>query len=206
MIPMSRMNSKSIALTITFTAVAITLNAVRIPAVFYPGNYYQISQIPIVLAFLLFGVKIGVLVGALNVAGGLALYHLGPNSIIVYPMDFVSLLVMFAGLLVAGKWVKSDNESGKAPFWRKSVVSLTSLAILFRGGIMPFVDYGVIRHVLAPLVLGFNLPEASATALIPIFVLYNVIVTLYTVPIAYVIAIRICKSLKIEPCLFSSTS
>ncbi len=71
------MKTKSIALVATFAAVAIALNAFRIPSVFYPGTFLQFSQIPIVIAFLLFGPKIGILVGLLNVAGGIALFPAG---------------------------------------------------------------------------------------------------------------------------------
>jgi hypothetical protein len=193
------MNNKSIALTITFAAIAISLNAVRIPAIFYPGNFYQLSQIPIVVAFLLFGARIGVLVGTLNLAGGLALFPFGPGSIIAYSMDLVSVLIMFAGLYVASRIIKRNSESEKLPIWKKPIIGLTALAIAFRGGIMPFIDYGVIFHILLPLILGIYTPEAVITGLMPVFVLYNVTVTFYTVPIAYVVATKVGRFLKIEP-------
>ncbi len=68
------MEAKSIALTIVFSSIAIALNLVKIPVIFYPGTFYQISQIPIVAAFLLFGARIGILIGVLNIAGGLVLF------------------------------------------------------------------------------------------------------------------------------------
>src|SRR5512139_3193644 len=98
------MNAKSVALTVTFAAVAIALNAVRIPTIYYPGTSYQISQIPIVVAFLLFGARVGVLVGVLSVAGWLTLFPLGALGLLVYPMEFVSLSIMFAGLFVATRF------------------------------------------------------------------------------------------------------
>lgn len=193
------MNAKSIALTITFGAVAIALNAVRIPTIFYPGVPYQLSQIPILVAFLLFGTEIGVLVGVLNVAGGLALFPLGPSGIIIYPMDLVSVLIMFAGLYVASRFIRLNEEREGSVFWKKPVVGLTTFATAFRGGIMPLIDYGVIYHVLLPLVLGLRLPEAYIAGLVPAFILYNVTVPLYTVPIAYIVAKRTSKYLEIEP-------
>jgi hypothetical protein len=191
------MNAKSIALTITFAAVAIALNAVRIPTIFYPGVPFQISQIPIVVAFLLFGTEIGVLVGVLNVAGGLALFPLGPSGIIIYPMDLVSVLIMFAGLYVARRFITLNEETEGSAFWKKPVFGLTTFATAFRGGIMPLIDYGVIYHVLFPLVLGLRLPEAYIVGLVPAFVLYNVTVPLYTVPIAYIVAKHTSKYLEI---------
>jgi hypothetical protein len=192
------MNTKSLALIITFSAIAIVSNAIRIPAIFYPGTYYGISQIPIVIALLLFGTRIGVLVGVFTAAGELALFPLGPSSVIVYPMEFVSVLIMFAGLFVASRSVINNGESERVPFWKKPLVGLTAFAVLFRGGIMPFIDYGVIHHVLAPLVFGYGVPEAYIIGLMPFSVLYNVTVPLYVVPIAFVVATRVGMYLKIE--------
>ena len=192
------MNAKSLALAITFAAAAIALNAVRIPAIFYPNNYFQVSQIPIVVAFLLFGVRIGVLVGVLNLAGGLALFPLGTAGLIVYPMDFVSLLIMFAGMYLASMFITHDDASERVSALKKPVVGLTAGAISLRGGIMPLIDYGVINHILLPLILGFQRPETVLIGLVPVFVLYNVIVPLYTVPVAYFVATRVARYLKIE--------
>lgn len=191
-----RMNTKFVALIITFAAVAIALNAVRIPTVFYPGSFFQFSQIAIVIAFLLFGARIGCLVGLLNLAGGLALYPIGPVGLIAYPMDFVSLLLMFAGMWLANMFTTHSNS--ESPISKKPSFGLTLGATAVRAGIMPFVDYAVVYHVLVPLILGRDLPQAYILGLVPAFVLYNVIVTLYTVPVAYVIVAKVSKHLKIE--------
>jgi riboflavin transporter FmnP len=193
------MNTKSIALTITFAAVAIAVTAVRIPVVFYPGIYYPISQIPIIIVFLLFGAGIGVAVGFITLAGQLALFPIGANSIILYPMDLVSGLIMFAGLYVASRFIKRNDKSERFPIWKKPMIGLTLSAIVFRAGIMPFIDYGIAWHILVPLVLGINLPEAYIKGLLPVFVIYNAIVPLYTVPVAYFAATRVGNYLQIEP-------
>jgi hypothetical protein len=200
------MNAKTIALTIVFTAVAISLNAVRIPAIFYPGNSFQVSQIPIVVAFLLFGIKIGVLVGVLNLAGGLFLFPLGEAGYIVYPMDFVSLLPMFLGMYFAIRFVANADGLGRFAFSGKSAIAMTLGAIAFRGGIMPLVDYGLVNHILIPLVFGFQRPEPAIVALVPAFVLYNVLVAFYTVSAAYLITTRVGRDLKIENGIFRTAS
>ena len=64
---------------------------------------------------------------------------------------------------------------------------------------MPFLSYGVMYHILLPLVLGISIPEATIAALVPSFVLYNVTVPLYTVPIAYIVATKVSRYLRIEP-------
>ena len=187
------MNTKSISLIITFAAVAIALNAVRIPSVFDPGASYQFSQIPIIVAFLLFGARIGFLVGILNMAGGLLLFSTGPSSIISYPMGLVSVLVMFAGLYAGSRFISNNGKS------RQTVIVLTFFAVVLRGCLMPFVDYGLLYHVLVPLILGVSLPEAFIAGLVPAFILYNVTVPLYTIPFAYIVATKVGNHLKIEP-------
>jgi hypothetical protein len=192
------MNSKSMASVIIFAAAAIALNAVRIPTVFYPGTYFQLSQIPIIIVFLLFGARIGVLVGLLNLVGGLALFPAGAaGGLLVYPMDFVSLLLMFVGIWLASRFTMFGNKSGRSSILKKPTVGLTLGATAIRGGIMPFVDYAVVYHVLVPLILGIKPPEAYILGLVPAFVLYNVIVSLYVVSVANVVAAKVSKTLKI---------
>lgn len=193
------MNTKSIALIAAFAAVAIALNAVRIPTVFYPGTFLQFSQIPIVIAFLLFGPKIGALIGLLNLAGGLALFPAGAaGGLFVYPFDFVSLLLMFVGMWLASMFTMHGDESGGSSILKKPAVVLLLGATAARVGIMPFVDYAVVYHILVPLILGINPSEAYILGLVPAFVLYNLIVPLYTVPAAYAIAAKVSRNLKAE--------
>ncbi len=196
------MNSKSIALAITFAAVAIVLNAVRIPTVFYPGTFFQFSQIPLVIAFILFGAKIGVFVGLLNLVGGLALFPAGAGGgLFVYPIDFLSSLLMFAGIWLAYK-VTTRDKPGGAPVLKKPAVGWTLGGTAVRVGIMPFVDYALVYHIMVPLLLGIYPSEKYILGLVPAFVLYNVVVPLYTVSIAYVVAAKVSKNLKIEMSLF----
>lgn len=199
------MNSKSIALAITFATVAIASNAVKVPAVIYPNNFFQVSQIPIVVAFLLFGFKIGVLVGFLNLLGALFLFPLGVAGLIVYTMDFISLFPMFVGLCLGRTLVTRGDEFARFCLMKKHVVWLTIGAIAVRGSLMPLVDYGLVNHILLPLILGFQRSETMIIALIPVFVLYNVIVALYTVPVAYFIAKRVGTYFKTDLSFLSAS-
>ncbi len=61
------MDTKAIALVIAFAALTVALNAIRMPTFYWPGFNYRVYEIPIVVAFLLFGFKIGILISALNV-------------------------------------------------------------------------------------------------------------------------------------------
>ena len=195
------MKSRTVTVIIVFTAVAVVLNVIRIPTVYWSQNFYQFSQIPIIAAFILFGVKIGITVGVLNWLSALALFPLGLNGFVSYSMDLISLMIMFLGLYLAAclcsrklidKWSKQN----------KLLILITGFAFIFRGGIMPLVDYGVLYHVLLPLFFGIALPETLVLGLIPIFIIYNVTTVLYTVPVAYLIAIKTGKFLNLDLSLF----
>jgi len=189
------MKTMSIALAITFAAVAVALTAIKIPTLFYPGGFFRFSQIPILVAFLLFGVRIGVLVGFVTLIGQIVVFPSGANAIfIAYPMDYVSSLLMMAGMHFSNRLINNDG-SGKYSFFKKPVVGLTVFATLFRGVIMPFLDYVVVFQVLVPLVMQINPPAAYVAGLVPAFIVYNVIVPLYTIPAAYVITKRVSRSI-----------
>jgi hypothetical protein len=64
--------------------------------------------------------------------------------------------------------------------------------------IMPVIDYIVLYGFLLPLVLGIIIPQSYSLALIPAFILFNVTNTLYAVPIAYAIATKTSKYLRIK--------
>lgn len=196
------MNARSIALIATFAGIALALNIVRVPTIYWPGFSYAVCDIPVVVALLLFGFKIGVLVGVLHVAGQLLLFPVGPAGFAVYPLGLVAVLVMSVGMYVGSRFIIHKTASEKALDWKKSTIYLTAFAVAFRVGIMPFVDYGVLYHVLLPLFLGISIPETYIVALVPSFVLYNVMVPLYTVPLAYLVATKVSSALKIEMRLF----
>jgi hypothetical protein len=64
---------------------------------------------------------------------------------------------------------------------------------------MPMVDFGLLFHFLVPLFLGVSLTDDAILGLVPAFVLYNLIVAFYTVPVAYFLAQKIGKALRIVP-------
>ena len=188
------MKTKSIALAIMFAAVAIALTAIRIPTFFYPGGYFRLSQIPVVVAFLLFGFRTGLLVGFVTLIGQIALFPFANAVFIAYPMDFASSIVMFVGMHFSKRLI-TKGSSGRYSLLKKPAVALTAFAALFRGGIIPFADYWVVFHVLVPIFVQVKPSEAYIVGLIPSFIAYNVIVPLYTVPAAYFIAKRVSRSL-----------
>lgn len=189
------MKTKEIALAITFAAVAIALTAIKIPTLFYPGGFFRFSQIPILVAFLLFGFRSGVLIGFVTLIGQIAVFPTSASAIfIAYPTEFVSLLLMFAGMYSSNILLKR-NEPSRSFLIKKAATRLTVFAVLFRGSIMPLFDYFIVFHILVPLVVQITPLESYIVGLVPSFVAYNLIVPLYSVPAAYFIAKRASRSL-----------
>ncbi len=193
------MNTRSLAVAVTFAAIAIALNIIRIPTLYWPGASYGFSEIPVVVAFLLFGPKIGVLVGLLNFAGQELLFPLGLPFVAAYPIAFTGLLFSLLGAYLGAKYL-ARKTTEKTCSDRKTTFYLTAFASATRGAIMPIVIYGLFYHVMLPLV-GIRIPEVITVGLIPSFFLFALTVPLYTIPIAYVIATKVTKALQIEPCL-----
>jgi uncharacterized membrane protein len=185
------MNVKKVSLIITFAAVAIALNTFRIPTIFYPSNYFQFSQIPIVIAFLLFGTRIGISIGAVNLLVSIMILPFSSTSIVTYTMDFLSLLPMFAGLKLAEKFTSQNKKMEEFSTKKKPIVCMIAFPTAFRAMTMPILDYGFVFHFVLPLFFGINFSGAAIAALVPSFVLYNVIVPFYTVPVAYVVTTKI---------------
>jgi riboflavin transporter FmnP len=190
------MNTRAIAVTIAFTALTIVLNPVRIPTFYWPGFFYRLWEIPIVVAFLLFGPRIGVSVAVLNVLAQIMLFPVS-GGVVAYPWGLVATLTMLLGVYLAYKIFSRRPQQDKTLFGAKPVLYFTSLGIAFRAAIMPFVDYAV-YHSLLPLALGQSFTEAYVISLIPAIVLFNITVPLYTVPIGYLIARKLGKSLKLD--------
>ena len=192
------MNTKPMALAIVFAAIAIALTAIQIPTLFYPGGFFRFSQIPVVISFLLFGFRIGTLVGFVTLLGQMVIFPFNISTLLIgYPLDFASALIMFLGIFFSNKLIKSKG-SAKYSVLNKPVIGSTTFAALFRGGIMSFVDYGVVFHVLVPLILGIKLSEAFISGLAPAFIAYNTITAIYIVPVAYFVARQTCKHLRMQ--------
>ena len=190
------MDSKKITIIIAFTALTIALNPIRIPTIYWPGFFYRLWEIPIVVAFLFFGPTIGIAIGAMNALTQIILFPI-PAGILAYPWGLVATLSMLTGLYLGQRLLNSDLTKS-VPFGRlKPIVVLTFFGILFRACIMPFVDYAVYNSLL-PIVLGRTFSEAYVLALIPGIIIFNIIVPLYTIPVSYIVARKISGTLKFD--------
>ncbi len=184
------MDTKAIALTIVFAAVAIALTPIAVPAGFMVGYYFRFWEIPIVVAFLLLSPKIGVLVAALRALAELTLLptpagFLGPIT------SFGGTLAMLLGVYVAG-WLlkrKQFKPQGKR-FGIAAVTLLSAFGALSRASIVPFIMYPVYRFF-APRAF----TDAQIMVLVPGIMVFAAILALYTIAVGYLIAKTINRSL-----------
>jgi hypothetical protein len=189
------MNTRSIAIIITFTALSIVLIPVRVPALSWPGFYYYFWGIPIVAAFLLFDFKVALSVVVLNTLARMVI-GVSPNPLLLPVIVFAPFLTMLCGVYLANKLIAHRDSIGKPISEARKIVYVTALGVAFRGMIMPFVDYAN-YHTVFPFFLGIDIPEAYIMGIMPGIVMFNIIVPLYEVSIGYVIAKTVGKSLRI---------
>jgi riboflavin transporter FmnP len=190
------MNTRAIATTIAFAALSIALVPFRIPTLYWPGFYYYIWEIPIVAAFLLFGLKCGVSVAILTNTARMLLLP-GPLGFFMLPWGFVVTSTTLLGVYLAHRLFARRASQEKTLLGRRPVVYFTGLGVLSRAAIMSFLDYAVLYRILLPLVLGRSFSDAFIVALMPGIVLFNITLPLYTIPIGYFAAKTVGKNLKV---------
>ena len=83
------MKAISVALIAIFSATAIALNAIRIPSFYWPGFSYGFYEIPVLVAFIIYGFKIGYLVEIVHIMGQEIFFTTGIGAVVVYPMGLI---------------------------------------------------------------------------------------------------------------------
>jgi riboflavin transporter FmnP len=187
------LNPRTIALSSALAAVSIVLIPVRVPTLYFPSTYY-IWEIPIIVALLLFGFKCGISVAALT---AVAQPIVTPSPIgIFYPIwNFIAMTVGLVGVYLAHKLVLRKTLNGKVQRIKPAIYYVV-LGVAFRVGIMPFVDYNMIRTVM-PLMMNQTYTDAAVLALMPGVVLYNIVLPIYTILSAYLLARVVSKHLRV---------
>ncbi len=189
------MNSKTLGLVIAFTALATALNLVRIPVPFLFGYSYQLGDIILVIAFLLFGIKIGLTIAIADMFVSMTIYP-NPVGIIGAPYYLFSVLTMVLGVYIFGRILKSRIQN--KPFFKaKSAALSTVCAVFTRTLLMLPMDFLVFPYLVF-IVSGLSISEAFNSVLIamPAIVLYNITVPIYVVPISYLVAKKVSVHLK----------
>jgi riboflavin transporter FmnP len=167
-----------------FAALAVILNlTLKIPAPYAPFLYYEVWEIPIVVAFLVFGTWVGISVSVINY---LALQAIFPGALATGPL--YNLAAILLTLLGVGASHKALQRA------RKGIVGITIgatlLAILTRVVGMTFVNAAFLPF---PPPIGFSIPPAALPPVLGLIAIFNTTVVLYTVPIAYSIVDAISR-------------
>jgi riboflavin transporter FmnP len=194
------MNTKTLALSIIFTALTLAINLAgpKIPAPYAPFLIYQLWEIPIVFTFLALGLLAGLITAGINT---LILLVYFPGFLPFGPLyNLFAVLAMMLGVfvpyLISTRGCKKENLS---TFLRQHIkiitISATALGIIFRVAVTSATNYFLLQQ--APPV-GLSYPTDAALAFLPLSILFNATVALYTIPIAIAITVAVSSKIKIN--------
>ncbi|MEM3040658.1 MAG: hypothetical protein QXG97_01360 [Nitrososphaerota archaeon] len=186
------MKAITVATVATFAALTFALNiwSFKIPFPLLSFLYYQIWEIPIVAAFLLYGPPLGAAVAVINTLLLLAYF---PGALPTGPLyNLASVLSMFVGIYAAGKFF--FRRSGRH---REAIVILVStiLGIVSRVTIMTIVNWAFLRY---PPPVGFMVPQETLILWLPLIGFFNATLALYTIPVGYILAKAVSSGIKIK--------
>jgi riboflavin transporter FmnP len=173
-----KVKTKTIATIVVFAALAIALNLspLKIPAPYMPFLIYQIWEIPIVAAFLLYGTGVGSLITVINTMALLALF---PGDLPTGPFyNMAAVLSMLLGVGIVKILVEKHASRHEAIV----AALLTGSGVISRTALMTLVNYVCLRF---PAPVGYGLPEAAIIAYIPLIAVFNATLSLYTIPMGY---------------------
>ncbi|MGD6807145.1 MAG: hypothetical protein ACQCN4_09330 [Candidatus Bathyarchaeia archaeon] len=194
------MNTKKLALTIVFAALAIALNPtftqIQLYAPFAQGLIYQIWEIPIVVALLLVSPIVAVGISVLNTA---VLFAIFPGALPTGPAyNLIATLSMQIGIVIAmqiGKKVYHPNGQGKnIRSSAKWALAATGFGMFTRAALMSIVLYFALPQ---PSPIGFSFPIEVTIAYLPLAAIFNASLAAYTILIGYLIAGRVRKVLRL---------
>jgi riboflavin transporter FmnP len=165
--------SRWVSLVALFTALAVVLNGLTVPAPYAGFLLYGVWEVPVLLALLMLGFRGGLAVAALN---GLALEFINPGGLPTGPLyNLVAEVSMFAGVLGASKLTQGRGTV-------VLVAAATSLGAAVRTGVMTAVNWIVLPQ---PYPVGFSVPQAAIPGLLLFIGVFNATVSLYVVPGAF---------------------
>ncbi len=188
------MNAKSVALVITFAGLTIILNpAISGMVIPYPplptSLAFNVWEIPIIVVFLLFGFKLGLLVAGINALFAFSFFP-GPSNPFLALGTLVTAVTMMMGIYVmfitVGHRIPAEALGNRA----KLIVLATVFASLFRIVFQASWAYWLLKSPL------YNAPDSYVFAVwLPWQAVFNVLQPIITIPLAFVIARGVGKSM-----------
>jgi riboflavin transporter FmnP len=155
-----------------FTAVAIVLSRVSFPAPYAGFLFYDVWEIPLVVALIMFGLRAAVAVSVLNF---FILLIVNPGLLISGPLyNLVAVLTMFAGII--GGYKLSIRSFSSFP----QMLTICTVA----GIVARTVSLVIFNSIFLPMSppLGFGV---SATPFLGVISVFNITIALYTIPISF---------------------
>jgi riboflavin transporter len=195
----AKTSTKTLALIIIFSALAIALNLYgpKIPFPLADFLYFQIWEIPIVIAFLLIGPKTGLAVAGLNTLVLFAFFQGGLPTGPFY--NLAAVLAMMLGIYLPYKIATRGKKDNIGTYLKQHIavitLSATALGIVLRVALMSVVNYVALQQVYP---FGYQFPEAAALAYIPLIAVFNAIIAAYTIPISMAITAALESRIKIN--------
>jgi riboflavin transporter FmnP len=181
--------SRRLSLIALFTALAVVLNLVlAVPAPYEPFLFYEVWEVPILLAVLILGFLDGATVAVLNT---ILLEAYRPGALPVAPLyNLAAQLSMFAGVLPVDRAARGRGWEG-----RKLVPAATAAGASLRTAVMTVVN-AIVLPLPYPIGFGsglFPITQAEVPGLLVPIGIFNFTIALYTIPVAYTLA-RAVKS------------
>ena len=176
------MNSKTLTIIAVFAAVAIVLSIspLKFSAPYAPFLKYQLWEIAIVTAFLLYGVKVGISISFINT---LVLFAFFPGDLPTGPIyNLIAVLSMLLGIYIVQKSVGNRFSRG-----REAILTALSTAsgIVTRVTVMSIVNW-IVLPLSTP--FGYNVLPEALPGLVATVAFFNATIVLYTIPVGYIIA------------------
>jgi riboflavin transporter FmnP len=181
-----QMNTKTIAAAVIFAALATVLDLSPLKIGFppLPFLYYQVWEIPIVVAFLIYGATALILVAGINT---IILLIFFPGGLPLGPVyNLAAILSMILGMGIIKVLITRHSTKHDAVL----AALYTIFGVSFRTACMSFVNYLVLG---LPPPFGYSLPNAVVIGYLPLIAVFNATLALYTIPIGYSLA-RIVES------------
>ncbi len=196
----TKTSTRTLALIIIFVALAVALNVYgpKIPFPLAPFLFFQLWEIPIVIAFLAIGVKPGVAVAVIN---SIVLVFVFQGELPTGPFyNLIAVLSMFLGIYIPYKiaTLRCRTESLTEYLRHHKVIitiAATASGMATRILITTVVNYFALQQ---PYPIGFGLPQIDALLFLPAGAVFNAIVALYTIPLAFAITVAVTSRVKIQ--------
>ena len=150
---------------------------------------YQVWEIAIFTAFLLFGFKVGFSISVINT---LILFVFFPGDLPTGPFyNFLAIISTLLGIYIIQRISQNLKKKKEALY----VILITLFGILFRVIAMTIVNY-IVLPLGTP--FGYSVSIEALPTFLSVTALFNGTIVLYTIPIAYILARTVNKNTKIQ--------